>query len=478
MHAQTFYDSAKAPAIRSLPVRVRWVLTPLLVAALVAGCTGSTPATQPGAAPGSTAKPATGSTPSAAAATPATGAAGKVSEVRIGLLFPTTGSMAYLGTDQAGGVKMAIDYANARGGVAGAQIKVFEADSKSDPAVGATEAQRLIDQHKVHIIIGSYSSGIAEAASTVAERNGVIYWEIGSVAVNLTQKGYKYFFRTVGDAATYAAADIDYLKNSFAPAIGKKPEEVRIAIANENGPFGSSVADALKALIKQNNLQLVASESYPASSTDLTPVVLRLKEANPDILFIVPLPADSLLFYDQARAQGFNVKAMIGSAGFSSPSFLERFKAAGIEGVMDVEAPSVADMNTAGLKPEIAEVLKTLLANFKQTYGHDALVHAGDGMGGTWVLLSDVLPRAITKYGGVDAEAIRKAALETDIPDGGTLQGFGVKFVPTGQPNAGNNERGKSYIMQWKDGRLKVIYPSSLAVAQPQVPMPTWSERR
>ncbi len=452
----------------------------------LAGCTSAAPpaaapTTAPAAAPTTAPKPtgAAAASPVAAASPAAAGQpASKVSEIRIGLLFPTTGSMGYLGTDQANGVKQALDYANAHGGVAGAQIKYFEADSKSDPAVGATETQRLIDQNKVQIVIGSYSSGIAEAASTVAERNNVIFWEIGAVAPNLTQKGYKYFFRTVGDATTYATADIDYLKNSFAGKIGKKPEEVRIAITNENGPFGSSVADALKDLIKKDNLQLVASEAYSASSTDLTPVVLRLREANPDILFIVPLPADTLLFYDQARTQNFNVKAMIGSAGFSSPSFLERFKEGGIEGVMDVEAPAVAGMNPSGLKPEIASLLKTFVADFQQKFGHEALVHAGDGMGGAWVLASDVLPRAISKYGGVDAEAIRKAAQETDIPEGGTLQGFGVKFVPTGQPNAGNNERGKSYIMQWKQGTLKVVYPSSLAVAEPQVPMPSWSERK
>jgi branched-chain amino acid transport system substrate-binding protein len=415
---------------------------------------------------------------SCTAASPAGAPSSKVSEIRVGLLFPTTGSMGYLGTDQAGGVKAAVDYVNAHGGVGGAQVKIFEADAKSDPAVAATETQRLIDQNKVQIVIGSYSSALAEPASTVAERNGVVFWEIGAVAVNLTQKGYKYFFRTLGDATTFAAADIDYLTTSYAAAIGKTPETVRIAIANENGPFGSSVADALKELIQQKHLQLVASESYAASSTDLTPVVLRLKDANPDILFIVPLPADSLLLYDQARTQGFNVKMMIGSAGFSSPSFLERFQQGGIEGVMDVEAPAVAGMNPSGLKPDIAELLKSWVADFKQRYGHEALVHAGDGMAGTWVLVNDVLPRAISKYGGVDAEAIRKSAQDTDIPDGGTLQGYGVKFVPTGQPNAGNNERGKSYIMQWKQGTLKVVFPSSLAVTEPQVPLPAWTDRK
>ena len=59
----------------------------------------------------------------------------------------------------------------------------------------------------------------------------------------------------------------------------------------------------------------------------------------------------------------------------------------------------------------------------------------------TYVFLTEVLPRAIKKYGGVDPEALRKAALEVDLPEGGTMLGFGVKFHGEGQPMAGQNER-------------------------------------
>ena len=58
----------------------------------------------------------------------------------------------------------------------------------------------------------------------------------------------------------------------------------------------------------------------------------------------------------------------------------------------------------------------------------------------TWIFLTDVLPRAIKKYGGIDPEALRKAALDTDIPIGGTIQGYGVKFYPPGDAD-GRPER-------------------------------------
>ena len=75
--------------------------------------------------------------------------------------------------------------------------------------------------------------------------------------------------------------------------------------------------------------------------------------------------------------------------------------------------------------------------------------HASMGFNNTWIFLNDVLPRAIKKYGGFDPESLRKAALETDIPVGGTMQGYGVKFYPPGHPLAGQNERAFPVVMQY-----------------------------
>ena len=76
------------------------------------------------------------------------------------------------------------------------------------------------------------------------------------------------------------------------------------------------------------------------------------------------------------------------------------------------------------------------------------------GFNNTWIFLTDVLPRAIKKYGGYDPEALRKAALDTDIPLGGTIQGYGVKFFPPGNQMAGQNERslaGRDAVREGRD---------------------------
>ncbi len=80
----------------------------------------------------------------------------------------------------------------------------------------------------------------------------------------------------------------------------------------------------------------------------------------------------------------------------------------------------------------------------------------------TYVFMTEVLPRAIKKHGGIDAEALRKAALEVDLPEGGTMLGFGVKFEGEGSPMAGQNERAFPVIVQYVDDKPNIVWPKSL----------------
>ena len=98
--------------------------------------------------------------------------------------------------------------------------------------------------------------------------------------------------------------------------------------------------------------------------------------------------------------------------------------------------------------------------------------HASMGFNQQWIFLTDVLPRAIKKHGGFDPEALRKASLETDIPNGGTIQGYGVKFFPPGHQMSGQNERSSPVVMQYVDGKTKIAWPSALRTVDPILPFP------
>jgi hypothetical protein len=101
--------------------------------------------------------------------------------------------------------------------------------------------------------------------------------------------------------------------------------------------------------------------------------------------------------------------------------------------------------------------------------------HLGMAASNTYLFLSDVLPRAIKKYGGISAEALRKAALDTDIPEGGTMLGFGAKFEPETGAMAGQNDRAFPVVIQYIDDKAYVVWPKSQQQREPVLKLPASS---
>jgi branched-chain amino acid transport system substrate-binding protein len=123
-----------------------------------------------------------------------------------------------------------------------------------------------------------------------------------------------------------------------------------------------------------------------------------------------------------------------------------------------------------------AEMVKRYKALYDPNVQTNAIApHVSMGFNNMWVLLNDVLPRAIQKHGGFGPDALAKAARETDIAEGGTMQGYGVKFYPTGHRFAGQNERAYPAVFQIIEGKFELVYPKVVATAQPVLPLPASS---
>jgi branched-chain amino acid transport system substrate-binding protein len=130
-------------------------------------------------------------------------------------------------------------------------------------------------------------------------------------------------------------------------------------------------------------------------------------------------------------------------------------------------------LDAKSLKPGLGDLTAEMVKRYKaETGATEVPPHTSMGFNNSWIFLTDVLPRAIKKYGGYDAEALRKAALDTDIPIGGTTQGYGVKFFPPGTPMAGQNERSIAVVMQFVDGKTTVVWPKEIKTADPVFPLP------
>ena len=390
--------------------------------------------------------------------------------VRIGALFPFTGPLALLGQESFNGATIAQDMVNEKGGIRGKQVEWVKADGV-DPKKAMTECERLINVEQIKIVFGTYSSSLAFAASEVAERNKVIYWEQGAIADKITQRGFKYLFRTMPIAGDFGILAAKFAQDVVAPKLGNDPKKMKVAIMFEDSLYGTTVGNSANVYAKKLGMDVVGFESYSLKSVDISPIVMRFKAKNPDVIIATSYMEDAILYWKQAKDMDLNAKAFIGTgAGHGMPDWAKTFGNAG-NYIFDIDPP-------IGINPKIynaktSATLKEFQERMNKKFGHLPATHATAGFVAAQVLFEDVLARA----GSVDPEAVRKAALQVDIPQGGTVYGFGVKFAPPDHPDAGQNLRAHPVLMQWQEQKMWVVYPPDFAVRSPLLPLPTWEER-
>jgi branched-chain amino acid transport system substrate-binding protein len=390
--------------------------------------------------------------------------------IRIGALFPFTGSLAMLGNESFNGAVIAQDMVNEKGGIGGKKVEWVKADGV-DPKKAITECERLIAVEKIKLVFGTYSSSLAYAASEIAERNKVIYWEQGAIADNITARGFKYIFRTIARAGDFGALAVNFTKDVVAPKLKLDPKKIKVGIMFEDSLYGTTVGTTAAKKAKEAGMDVVASESYSHKTVDLSSVAMIFKSKKPDVIIATSYMEDSILFWRQAKEMDVNVKAFIGTgAGHGMPEWVKTF---GNEGnyIFNIDPP--IGINPKVFKGNTLAVLNDFRERFNKKFAHYPATHATAGFMSAHLLFEAVLPKA----GSVDPEAVRKAALEIDIPEGGTVFGFGVKFAPPDNPSAGQNLRAIPVLMQWQEQKPWVVYPAAFAVREPLMPLPTWEER-
>lgn len=139
--------------------------------------------------------------------------------------------MARTGLECVTGVEIAREVQNERGGILGRSIEYVPGDAV-DAKAAMTEGERLISLEGMKVIMGTMSSSCSYAASEVAEKEGVIYWETHAVADKITARGFKYLFRMVPSSSSYGA-----FHAKFAKHVGAE----RVAIIGKDSLFGTNV---------------------------------------------------------------------------------------------------------------------------------------------------------------------------------------------------------------------------------------------
>jgi branched-chain amino acid transport system substrate-binding protein len=402
--------------------------------------------------------------------------------IKIGALWPLSGPIAKDGNDHLRAAKIATDMLNEAGGLwGGTKVELVSGDAVT-PKAAMEEAERLITNEKVNIIMGTWSSSRGYTASSVAEKHKKIYWETACFGNEIMERGYKYIFHIGGLASDFGELSANYILEEIVPVLGKKPEDVKVATIYEDSLFGTTTSSFFVKRSMQLGFKVAMIESYSYKVLDLSSIIMRLRNAAPDVLYQLGYLNDTILFLRQARELDYNIKAYIGSTAAGDPSVLPilksqinylnvitRFCGGFYNGEYTV--------NLEKFKPKTVAALKEFFKRYTKKYNvtwDQVPPTALLGFNGAWILYNYVLPKA----GSDDPDAVRKAALSLDEPFGTTPIGMGIKFAPPGHPHAGLNLNFTAGIFQWQDQKMYVVWPKEYRVRKPMLPMPSWKDRK
>ena len=387
--------------------------------------------------------------------------------VKIGAVIPMTGEAAAAGRHAKYALEVATDIVNTAhpelgdlvlaknaglAGLSGAKVEVVFADTHGSPATGQSQAQRLITEEKVAALIGAYQSGVTLGASAIAEAYGVPFLTPESVAANLTERGFKWFFRTTPVATDFARLYNDFLDD--VKASGTRTDVV--VLVHDNTEYGISAAGTIAGAFREKG-RTVTDAPYGVNATDVQSQVLQLKEKKPDVVLMISSAPDAILFAKTMQALDYRPPLLLADdAGYSDPFFIKTVGKISL-GAFNRSAWSVGP---AGSPTAIIADL------YRKKSGEEMDDTAGREMQGFFVLVD-----AIDRAGSTDPAKIQAALRATDLKPNQLMMGYkGVKF-----DEKGRNVLASGVIIQLQDGENYVaVYPKSDAAKAPILPYKGW----
>jgi branched-chain amino acid transport system substrate-binding protein len=388
--------------------------------------------------------------------------------VKIGGIFPLSGNAASTGVHTKAALEVAMDIINnahpelgnfplaknaGLAGLGGAKVEVVFADNQGSPATGQNQALRLITEDKVVAITGAYQSGITLTTSAIAEKYGIPFVNGESVAANLTERGFKWFFRVTPIASDFAKIYFDFLKDM--KATGAKTDT--IAMVHDNTEYGTSVATVITNVAKEQGLAAPIDIAYAANATDVQSQVLQLKEKKPDVVIMITYTSDAILFAKTMQSLDYKPPMLLADdAGYSDPSFIKA-----------VGKLSVGAFNRSSWSVGPPGSPTAIIADmYKKKSGDEMDDTAARQMQGFFVLCE-----AIDRAGSTDPAKIQAALKATDLKPDQLMMGYkGVKFDDKGQ-----NILAAGVIIQLQDGENYVaVWPKTNASKPPVMPYKGW----
>lgn len=377
--------------------------------------------------------------------------------LRIGAMYPVSGTNALLGEESWRGAQIAAELRNRAGGVAGKAVELVFADVP-DVNTATSEARRLVFNKNIKMAIGTYGSSLCLAASEVFARTGNAFVELGAVSEAITNRGYEHVFRFNPTAHTMAVLHMQFIDQFLAGALGKEMKDLKVLMVHEDSSYGQSIVELARREAEKIGLKHFEAEPYSAKSTDLSSTVLRMKNQNPDVVLAVSYAADAVLLGRQIRDNKLKLGAFIGTGGGHSLANFQKALGSAADGVFDV------DFTQIHVNPDFAPGIDEFLQEYRSRFGQDpASGHSIANFTGTNLLL-DILEQT---GGSDDPSAFGAAARSMKVPEGSTASGWGLDLDEHNQ-----NSLGTMNVMQWNGTKLETVFPPAAAVREPQLITP------
>ena len=369
-------------------------------------------------------------------------------KLEIGAALSLTGSLAKEGALTKQGYQLCQEKVNQRGGVKvgdkEAKLAITYSDDKSEPDTAA----RLVDNFNddgTKLILGPYGSPSTEAAAAAVERNGQVMVDSSGADDNIFTKGYKTIFAVLSPATDYVAIIVDSITKSANP----KPKTVAMLSADDG--FSQTAAKGGVEAAKKAGLQVVAEESFPEKTTDVSSALTKVKGKNPDLILGSVHVEEGIAIVKQSNELGVKPQGFGETVAPPTPDFSEALggSANGVVGSTQWTAEVKG-------KDDIFGTAKDYAADYKKRFGADAEYHSAEGAAACLALVL-----AVEDAGSADPGKVRDSLASLDT------ESF---FGPSKFDSTGKNVTKPMSAIQIQDGKVVTIYPEDQAQAKLQWP--------
>jgi branched-chain amino acid transport system substrate-binding protein len=379
-------------------------------------------------------------------------------KIVIGSTLPLTGSESKAGGRLKQGYELAVELENRDGGVdvGGKKVKVELKllDDTTDQAKAVNLAQRLITQDKVDFFLGTYSTALVEAQSTVAEQNKIPYVNGGGAATSIYGKGYKWIFGTLAPVENLATTEMEWINQQQSD--GKLAKPAKVAILWENTSHGKDFRKGIQDFAKAHaaDYKVVVDESFELDGKDFSAVLSKVRGAKADLFMVDAHLPDFITMHRQYLSAKMCHQVITYGARGSEADARETLGQEGINYILSAVWWN-KQLGDKGLNQEFVSEVKTkfnIEPEWYQATSYEA---------------ARALLTAISKAGSVDKQKVRDTLSSLDIPS----------ILPSGRLSFPQDKGGQAsypFVVQQNlpDGTAPIIYPAELATGKGVSPNP------